>query len=154
MWKFLPTLAALSLAGCVSIPADYAGGGFDAAELTRLASVSVESLVLSLGSGDTPDFATTQMAIEQARLAVVTRIAMGLGRLGLEEYAGLGALGATLTFCQDGVTRLQLLYADDPDSAMLQARTRFWPGCAMPLGLAALQAAPADPSIEREARRI
>ncbi len=144
MWKLLSTLAALSLGGalggCVSLPADYAADGRDTAELTRLASASVETLVLSIGPGGTPDFAATQMAIEQARLAVVMQVAMGLGRLGLERYAGLGALGATLSVCQDGVARLQVLHASDPESAMIQARTRFWPGCAMPLGLAALGA--------------
>mgnify|MGYP001105630078 CR=1 FL=1 len=139
MWKYLPALAALSLGGCVSLPADYAGAGYDSAELTRQASLQVETLVFSVGPGGAPDFAAAQLAIERARMAVVARISMGIGSLGLEQYAGLGALGATLTLCQDGVARLQALHAADPDSAMVQARTRFWPGCAMPLGLAALQ---------------
>lgn len=139
MRKLLPMLATLSLGGCVTVPADFVQSGAETAELTRLASASAETLVLSLGAGAAPDFAATQLAIERARLGVASRITIGVGRLGIEEYAGLGVLGATLTVCQDGVTRLQLLYANDPESASIQARTRFWPGCVLPLGLAAMQ---------------
>lgn len=139
MWKIVSTFAALSLGGCVSVPTDFGGDMYNSTALARAASVSVESLMLTLGTGETPDFFGTQMAIEQARLAVVARATMGVGRLGLVELAELGALGVTLTYCQDGVVRLQALHRADPDSAATQARTRFWPGCVMPLGLSVLQ---------------
>lgn len=136
MNKLLPLLALL-LPACASVPEPPAAGTAQALALARTAARQVAALLASLPAGGPVDAGPADAgpalaAVGAARLALVSRLAAGMKGAGMAQIAGLGALGATLVVCEEGLARLQ---AAAGDAALHERRLRL--GCLLPLELLA-----------------
>jgi hypothetical protein len=128
----LPLFAAL--AGCTTLSAPLPGPTDPALRPTvAAAEAAMRGLVLDLSDpAADPDFAGATVALDAARVAVLTdAIRMGAD-FGLAYQAERAALGVTLGVCADGVGRMA---AAEPAAAAGYARGTFAFTCLAPLGV-------------------
>lgn len=127
--------ACLWLAACVSVPP---GERLDDAELSVLVrdvAAQVDLFSYTFGLDGEPDFAGVQSALADVRFQAMGRMPFGLDGISLQRSAGLGALQVTISACEDAVSRLRYLYAEDRAAAMDQVRGRFRLSCVLPLSM-------------------
>ncbi len=122
----------LLLAGCTSVPMPQPAGPALMLIVGDL-SAAVESVLAARPDAAPEALARAAAQIDAARAEVVARLAApGDGR-GLGAAAAIGALGATIALCEDGLARLGALQRAGADTAIPERRLRL--SCLLPLGL-------------------
>jgi hypothetical protein len=129
---YVPLFAAL--AGCTTLSAPLPGPADGAVRpLLAAAESGLRRLVLDLSDPvATPDFAAASLALDQARVAVMTDAIRSGADFGLAYQAERAALGVALGVCTDGVSRMA---GAERATAAKYARGTFAFTCLVPLGV-------------------
>lgn len=137
MRQILPIALLALLAGCVTAPAGTQLDDTEMRTLVRNVAAELDQFSYLFGVDGEPDFTTVQADLANVRVQLAGRTTFGLDAAGLRQLAAAGALGVTISVCEDSLSRLRLLYDQDRASAMEQVRGRFRLSCVVPLGLQA-----------------
>jgi len=133
MWKYVVPLMMLS--GCATLPSAADGGSAQMKAGVAHSEAMLRAFVSGLEdpAGDVA-IATAAAAVDAARVAVAGHAAIGAGSAASSDVAGLLALGVTLAYCRDGLTRIQHKLPDR-EAAVRFARGEYALLCLAPLSL-------------------